>query len=460
MEKWLKPALDYIPRWLDFQMRQHRQPGCAYAIAHRGKLVADGAFGHADLASGEALTTRHRFRVASHSKCFTATGIMLLRERGKLKLDDTAGQYVSGLHKSIAEATLAELLSHSAGLIRDGWDAGQWLDRRPFLNAEELRADLKRPAVLAGSTRFKYSNHGFGLLGLVIEQVTGESYGAWMQREVIAAAGLAETLPDCPPRWRGWRLARGHSAIAPAGLRHVVPGDNATHALAPATGFVSTAADIVRFLSQLDPAAKRSLLSVSSRRAMLRRQWRPPGLLEQHYGYGVMSGKIQDWDLYGHNGGFQGTLTRSFVLPEPGLAVSVLTNAGDGLSGPWADGIAHLLRAWSRHGAPSRRVADWGGRWWTLFGAGDWLPMGNRVLVATPAWLNPLMDASEIVPSSRDEGRIEAAGYANHGEAVRRIRDGRGRVKEVQFAGFRLQSEAAAAREVAKRFKPVKAAKK
>ncbi len=458
MEKWLKPALDYIPRWLQYQVQQHRQPGCAFAVAHQGRVALEGAFGHADLATGEALTPRHRFRVASHSKSFTAAGFMLLRERGKLRLDDPVGKYVDGLHRQVAEATLAQLLSHSAGLVRDGWDAGQWLDRRGFLNAAELRADLKRAPLLDANTRFKYSNHGFGLLGLALEQITGEAYGAWMAREVVAAAGLGETLPDFPAKPpRSFRLARGHSAVGPAGQRHVVPGDNPAHALAAATGFVATAADMARYFAQLDPKAKASFLSPASRREMLRRQWRPPGAMEQHYGYGTMSGKLQDWDWYGHNGGFQGTLTRSFVLPEPGLSVSVLTNAMDGLSGPWADGIAHILRAFARYGAPSRRVADWGGRWWSAFGAGDWLPMGNRVLVATPAWLNPLLDATEIVPTGRDRGRIDqAGGYGNYGEAVSLQRGANGKVKEVQFAGFRLLPEARVVREIRKRYKPAK----
>jgi CubicO group peptidase (beta-lactamase class C family) len=69
------------------------------------------------------------------TKSFTAAGILKLREQGKPKLDDTAGQFVGDLHPGVARATIAQLLSHSAGLMRDGHDAGQFLDRRPFLNA-------------------------------------------------------------------------------------------------------------------------------------------------------------------------------------------------------------------------------------------------------------------------------------------------------------------------------------
>ena len=110
-------------------------------------------FGVANLATGEALTPSHRFRVASHSKTFTATAIMKLVEAGRLRLDDTAGTYVRGLHKAVGRATLRELLSHTGGIIRDGTDAGQWQDRRPFLNEKDLRAALAEAPILPTPTR-------------------------------------------------------------------------------------------------------------------------------------------------------------------------------------------------------------------------------------------------------------------------------------------------------------------
>jgi len=94
MDRWLASALDYLPRWIEFQMRVSQQPGCIIAIAHRGTTVLELAFGSADLTTGEVLTPRHRFRVASHSKSFTAAGILKLREQGKLKLDEPSGQFV------------------------------------------------------------------------------------------------------------------------------------------------------------------------------------------------------------------------------------------------------------------------------------------------------------------------------------------------------------------------------
>src|SRR2546421_9783316 len=157
-------------------MRQSELPGCSIAIAQRGRVLLEQAFGHADLDRGTPLTPRHRFRVASHSKSFTAAGIMKLREKGRLRLDDEAGQYVDDLHPVVAKTTIAQLLSHSSGLVRDGPDAGQWQDRRPFLGASELRADLAAAPVIAANTRFKYSNHGFGLARMGIQAITGTPY--------------------------------------------------------------------------------------------------------------------------------------------------------------------------------------------------------------------------------------------------------------------------------------------
>jgi CubicO group peptidase (beta-lactamase class C family) len=446
--KWLNPAADYIARWLEFQMRLHHQPGCEVAIAHRGRIVLEQAFGYADAAKRTALTPRHLFRVASHSKSFTAAGIMKLREQKKLRLEDRVGRYVDGLHPGLAQATIAQLLSHSAGVVRDGPDSGQFHDRRPFLVEAELRAQLKAPPIIRRNTRFKYSNHGYALLGLVIEAASGESYRSWIEREIVAAAGLQETFADAPLP-KGTPLARGHSGELPLGRRVVIPGEYRTNAIAPAGGFVSSARDIARFFAQLAPKAKESVLSVASRRQMIRGRWPDPhSSFERYYGLGIISGSLAGWNWFGHSGGLQGYITRTVVLPEQELAVSILTNSIDGLAHFWLDGTIHVLRTFASHGAPAHRRRDWTGRWWNLWNAVDLVPMGALVLVATPALFNPFMDATQI-----KNGRIAlASGYASHGEAARLVRDRRGSVLEVWLGGTRYRREASVAREMLSRY--------
>jgi len=453
MQKWLAPALDYISRWMEFQMRMSQQPGCVIAIAHKHRIVLEQAFGHADLARGISLTPRHRFRVASHSKSYTAAGVMKLREQGRLKLDDAVGHYVKGLNPRIARTTLGQILSHSAGIVRDGKEAGQFLDRRPFLSAEELMADLRAAPAIEPNTRFKYSNHGFGLIGLAIEAVTGEPFTSWMKREIIDAAGLEETHPDMPIP-KAAPMASGHSGRLLLGRRVVIPGDYTTNAIAPAGGVVSTASDLALFFAQLSPKAGKSVLSVASRHEMVRRQWRNQhSSLERYYGLGTISGSLGGWEWFGHSGGLQGYITRTCVIPEHDLAVAVLTNAIDGWAGIWVDGAMHILRAFSRHGAPSRKVRDWKGRWWSVWGAIDLVPMGNKVLVVGPGFINPIGDAGELEITARDQGRFAVAdGYSSYGEPVRRVRDRAGKVTEVWLAASKMLPEAKVAKEMQARY--------
>ena len=73
MRNWLVPAADYISTWIAFQQRHHGLPGVSIAIADDDKLVLDASYGVANRRTGARLTPKHRFRVASHSKTFTAT---------------------------------------------------------------------------------------------------------------------------------------------------------------------------------------------------------------------------------------------------------------------------------------------------------------------------------------------------------------------------------------------------
>jgi CubicO group peptidase (beta-lactamase class C family) len=272
--------------------------------------------------------------------------------------------------------------------------------------------------------------------------ITGEPYSVWLQREIIEALGLRETSPDMTLLGKGVPFARGHSRTVPVGRRVVIPGDNPTNTIMAAAGVVATAAHTARFFAQLAPNAKRSLLSVASRREMIRRQWRVPQDIEEAcYGLALMSGTTAGFDWFGHGGGFQGYISRTSVIPAREITIIVLTNALDGWAPGWANGVKFILQAFATHGAPSRKTRDWTGRWWTLWCAVDRVPFGGQVMVANPAFINPFIDAARIEPTGRDTGRIvQATGYASHGEAVRRVR-GKSGVSEIWLAGARLRPE-------------------
>jgi hypothetical protein len=209
-------------------MRATEQPGVVVAIVQAGRLIGEFAIGHADVPGGVDLTARHRMRVASHSKTFTAAGLLKLREQGRVQLDDPIARHVRDLHPAVGAVTVAQLLSHSAGVIRDGRDAGQWTDRRPYLNEAQIRADLADGPVLEPNTRFKYSNHGFALAGLAIESITGNPRGGRRDRGCLGLRSSRAPLSQAS------RL-RAATAALPLGVHVAIPVENITGTLAPAT---------------------------------------------------------------------------------------------------------------------------------------------------------------------------------------------------------------------------------
>jgi D-alanyl-D-alanine carboxypeptidase len=187
---------------------------------------------------------------------------------------------------------------------------------------------------------------------------------------------------------------------------------------------------------------------------MTRRQWGDPNsTFETYYGFGIASGTLDGCDWFGHGGRLQGYISRTAVSPEQDLSISILTNAIDGCAPPWVGGVLRILRRFASEGALLATVSDWTGRWWTLWGAADLVPLGEKVLVAIPSLWNPFMDVAEIEVTGPDRGRIAlSGGYGSHGEEVRRVRDGYGNIAEIWLAATRLLPEAETAAELEARY--------
>src|SRR5207302_5277907 len=127
--------------WLDGQMLDRGLPGVAVGVVADQELVWATGFGFADVAGRIRMTPQTKFRMASHSKLFTATAVMQLREQGKLRLDDPVSKYLPWFTFKPAEGddppiTIEELLTHSSGLPRE---AGAHWTTFEFPTSEQLR---------------------------------------------------------------------------------------------------------------------------------------------------------------------------------------------------------------------------------------------------------------------------------------------------------------------------------
>jgi CubicO group peptidase (beta-lactamase class C family) len=171
-------------------------PGISYGIVRDGELLHAASFGGVTLL-GTAPDERTVFRIASMSKSFTASAIMLLRDAGALSLDDPAGRYLpelAGWVNGAADAgplTIRHLLTMTAGFPTDD----PWGDRQQGLPLDEFRALLAGGITFnwAPGTRFEYSNLGYAILGLIVTAASGVPYDSFVRTRLLEPLGMART---------------------------------------------------------------------------------------------------------------------------------------------------------------------------------------------------------------------------------------------------------------------------
>ncbi len=325
--------------WVEGQLRFHEYPGMAVGVVAGERLVWARGFGLANIASREPMTPQTRFRMASHSKLFTATAIMQLREQGRLHLDDPVARHLSWFTVQPAgpddpPITIEELLTHSSGLPREAGD--HWTSFN-FPTRDELKALVpKRQAAFSPETRWKYSNLAYTLAGLVVEQVSGLAWDDYVTRHIFQPLGMANSSVD--QNVPG--LAAGYSRRLPDGTRSVFPFVDA-RGMAAATGITSTVDDMARFVSAQfagGSAGGDRILGTASLREMHRVR-----VMENNWTRGNAVGfavtRNRDRIYVGHGGGYPGYITHTLVDLSAKVGVIVLTNAQDAN----ASGIATQL---------------------------------------------------------------------------------------------------------------------
>lgn len=442
----LGDALAYADRWLDYRRRTLRLPGVAAAVAWRGEVVLSRAYGHADVGRDVALTPRHVFRIASHSKTFTATCVLQLAEQGRLGLDDRLARWLDWApdgEGGLGRVTLRQLLGHAAGVVRDGDDGGFWQLERGFPDRDEFVERVTRLApVFAPNVQFKYSNFGYTLLGMVVEAVTGTPYNEHVRAAVVAPLGLRRTGPELDDVARA-NLAIGYSRDA-GGLDRVPIAHVDTRAMSPATGFYSTAEELCRYGSA-HCLGTGELLGDEWKREMQRDAWPVDDGGDEHYGLGFSIARVGERRVVGHGGGFPGFITATRIDPEERLVVVVLTNASDGPAADLAHGVIRLVNRACGAGAaggerPGVDVSRFAGRFWSLGGAVDVAPLGAELLALDPEAADPLAEVTELRVEAPDRLRIaRTRNHGSPGEAVRYAFDAAGAVSHVRFGAQTLR---------------------
>ena len=325
--------------WLEGQIAYRGLPGIAVGVVSDQELVWSKGFGFADVQAKRPMTPSTQFRMASHSKLFTATSIMQLREQGKLRLDDPVSKHLAWFTLKPAgdddgEVTIEQLLTHASGLPRE---AGDHWSTNEFPTGVEVKALMSnRQAAFAPATRWKYSNLAYTIAGMVVEAVSGERWADYVQRHIYGPLGMTQSSVD--KNVPG--LTVGYGRRMPDGSRATIPFIDA-RGMASATGITSNVEDMARFVSAQFRKGKRGsrqILGTGSLREMHRAR-----SVEENWmsgtGIGFSISRFRDRTYVGHGGGYLGNTTQTMIQLDDKVAVIVLTNTND--SDP--SGIARQL---------------------------------------------------------------------------------------------------------------------
>jgi CubicO group peptidase (beta-lactamase class C family) len=314
------------------QLIQARTSGAApfmgaVLVARGDRPILERGYGFANLEWRIEASPATRFRLGSVTKQFTAAAVLLLEERGRLSLADPIRKHLQDLPDAWAAITVQHLLGHTAGLPNYTSFPDYMATSRAPVSAIDLVSRFRdRPLEFAPGSQFRYSNSGYAVLGLLIEKVSGQSYGDFVSTQIFGPLGMRDSGYDAHAPIIE-RRASGY-APGPSGLVNAPYLDmSVPHA---AGGLYSTTNDLLTWQRALYGGR---VLSKASAAKMV-----TPGA--GNYGLGVTV-SAAGRRVYQHGGSINGFASMLAYYPETEMSVVVLSN----VEGPMAGSIAAGLGA-------------------------------------------------------------------------------------------------------------------
>lgn len=314
------------------QMTEQKLVGLSLAVIRNGRIVLERGYGLANVEHKVPATPGTVYQSGSVGKQFTAAGIMLLVQDGKLSLEESVTRFFPDAPEAWARVTIRHLLTHTSG-------AGDYPDdfdyRHDYTEAEMVALMFSRPFEFPPGDGWRYSNLGYVLLGIIMRRAAGEFYGDFLARRIFQPLGMATTriLTEAdivPNRAAGYQLVDGQVK----NQDWVSPVVNTT-----ADGSLYfTVRDLARWDSALYGNGLLSLESLTQVRTAVTLTdgtTRP-------YGFGWTVGQPNGHAVMSHGGSWQGF--RSYIVryPDDHLTVVVLANLAEAQPSRIAQGIASL----------------------------------------------------------------------------------------------------------------------
>ncbi|MEO7797587.1 MAG: serine hydrolase [Opitutaceae bacterium] len=282
-------------------------------VAKDGVVVFEKSSGSANLEWDVPNAPDTKFRIGSLTKQFTAAAILLLEERGKLKVEDPITPLIPSAPVSWNAVTIHQLLNHTSGIPDfSNLPEQRVRQRSPTTPEQIMRTFRDLPLEFEPGEKFKYSNSGYILLAFIIERVSGQSYEAFLRENIFVPLAMKDSGYDSnttllPKRAAGYLSGPGGLAHAPYVDMHHPYG---------AGGLYSTTQDLLRWTTALFGGR---VLSATALQKVI-----TPGRNDN--AYGLVVGAVQGRKLIRHGGMIEGFSSHLSYDPESKLTVIVLAN--------------------------------------------------------------------------------------------------------------------------------------
>jgi CubicO group peptidase (beta-lactamase class C family) len=324
-----------IDAYLRAETAQKRFSG-VILIAKNGTPLVRRAYGCADWTKKLANTPETAFMLYSNTKQFTAAAILMLRDRGKLSLDDPISKYLPDTPPEWSLVTLHHLLTHTSGIEIDNLWSWIYNHCPSYRDGPKLGPYECKPLRTKPGEVFQYSNGGYLLLARVVAQASGKEFQPFVEEQIFLPLRMTHSGCDrdkpTPGRARGHDLSGAQPAIA----------EQTTHGIVGAGDVYSTVDDLLKWDEALYGD---KLLSGKSREAMFGIQFRTPrgGL---GYGWFVWKGADGPVSHFQHGGGGAGFTSVLIRRPKDHVYIAVLANLGSEGQFQIPDGCRKRLDDW------------------------------------------------------------------------------------------------------------------
>ncbi len=330
-----------------------REPGCTVLVVNNAKAVLRKGYGVTDLRSHNPITPATNFRLASLTKQFTATAVMLLVHDGKLHYEDSLTKIFADFPAYGRAITIRNLLNHTSGLL----DYEDLLSEKYAGVPDEKIPQIKDAGVLdlmkqqsttrfPPGTRWEYSNSGYAVLAMVVEKVSGMSFGDFLRERIFKPAGMTHSIAYEKGKNEVVNRAYGYGKSA-GGWKET--DQSSTSAVLGDGGIYTSLDDLEKWDSALTQHALLSAKEMEPAYTPAASGGWPleklTGEAAPRYGFGWFLDPYRGHKRYSHYGetvGFRNAIQR---FPDDHLTVIVLCNRADRDAAPLAESVVDLFLA-------------------------------------------------------------------------------------------------------------------